>query len=93
MQSSERKGKGGERAARAVVGSHVPHFGCLQPPSRAPKRAQGLTGLTTLPTRGRLGDLLGTGDVQSPILETEAEEKEEADTLLFPCKWRAGRQP
>ena len=76
-----------------------PPFCCLQPPRGVPhKAAQGSTGLTMLQTRGQLVDLqprsrLGTGDVQSPVLEMEVKEKEAADSLIFLCKWRAGRQP
>lgn len=84
-----------------LVGSRVPSFLLPSTPPVVPhEAAQGLTGLTVLQARGQLGgthkpppSLLGTGDVQSPILEMEVKEKEAADSFIFLCKWRAGRQP
>lgn len=88
----EREGEG-TLQSRLLVGSCIPFFWCLRP-LRAAQGAIGL-GCCKQDSWGTHGppSLLGTDDLHSPIKEMKVKEKEAGDSLLFPCKRRAGRQP
>lgn len=70
-----------------------PSFGAFSPPElpRVPSAWDAANRTARGPTAPP--SLLETEDMHSPIKEMKVKEKEAADSLLFPCKWRAGRQP